>query len=145
MTIVAAIDASPAAQLVLEAAIRQARTSGARLEVVHVFQRLSTVYSVEDVYMSEDEKLAEAERKHVWEGASETLEGSGIEWARIDLEGYPPDVIVDHTEHVGADLIVMGNRGRGGLSSLLLGSTSRAVLHDAPCDVLVVNTKPDED
>lgn len=38
----------------------------------------------------------------------------------------------------GADLIVVGRRGRRGLTEALLGSVSNHVLHHAPCSVLVI-------
>ena len=38
----------------------------------------------------------------------------------------------------GADLIVVGRRGRTGLVEALLGSVSNHVVHNAPCSVLVI-------
>ncbi len=56
---------------------------------------------------------------------------------RVDLNGYPADALVEYAGGVGADLIVVGSRGRGELAALLLGSTSHRILHLATCDVLV--------
>lgn len=144
MKIVAAIDASPAARPILERALEHARLAGAELHVAHVFQPPSSVYSMEGIYIIEDERFEEAERKLVWDDANQMLKDAPIEWVRADLHGYPATAIVEYATEIGADLIVLGTRGRGGFSSLVLGSTSHGVIHDAPCDVLVVRTKPEE-
>lgn len=50
--------------------------------------------------------------------------------------GDPARVLLDQAKD--ADVLVVGSRGRGGFSGLLLGSISQRVVHDAPCPVAVV-------
>lgn len=50
--------------------------------------------------------------------------------------GEPADVVLSEAQ--GASMVVMGTRGRGGFTGLLLGSVSRKVLHMAPCPVVVL-------
>jgi nucleotide-binding universal stress UspA family protein len=70
--------------------------------------------------------------------ASQTLREAGLE-ARERLEtGIAGTTICRVAEEDGFDLVVLGSRGHGELKSLLLGSTSDAVLHGAHCAVLVV-------
>ena len=52
------------------------------------------------------------------------------------VEGGPADVLV--AAAADADLLVVGNQGRGNLASALLGSTSAEVADAAPCPVVVV-------
>lgn len=54
------------------------------------------------------------------------------------ITGVPAEVIVADIERTGADLVVVGARGTGGVARLLLGSVSEAVLIHAPCPVLIV-------
>jgi nucleotide-binding universal stress UspA family protein len=53
------------------------------------------------------------------------------------IEGSPAESILDVCNTRHSDLIVMGSRGLGRLSGLLLGSTSQKVVSHAPCPVLI--------
>jgi nucleotide-binding universal stress UspA family protein len=50
-------------------------------------------------------------------------------------EGPAAQVLLDETQ--GADLLVVGSRGLGGFSGLLLGSVSQQCVHHATCPVLI--------
>ena len=56
----------------------------------------------------------------------------------VVLRGRPATAILDEADQFGADVIVMGSRGRGELASLLLGSVSSEVTDHAACPVLIV-------
>lgn len=139
-TVVAAIDSSPTARHVVARAVEQARYTSSSLDVVHVFHPPTAIYTMAGTYVFDEEQMADAERDAVWENVTADLDASGIEWTRVDLRGYPPSVIAEYADEVDAGLIVVGTRGRGGISSLVLGSTSRGLIHDASCDVLVVKS-----
>ena len=51
--------------------------------------------------------------------------------------GVPVETILHEAKTVNADLLMMGSRGRHGLSRMVLGSVAHAVLHHAPFPVLV--------
>lgn len=76
-----------------------------------------------------EEILAEARSRAGSQGRDvETLLG----------QGAPTAVILDAVRAVGPQLLVVGTRGAGPVERLLLGSVSSALVHHAPCDVLVV-------
>jgi nucleotide-binding universal stress UspA family protein len=58
----------------------------------------------------------------------------------VRLEGRPSTEIVEYSRSHDVDLIVTGSRGAGFLDRLLMGSTSRGLVRDVPCAVLVVRT-----
>ncbi|WP_432989325.1 universal stress protein [Dactylosporangium sp. CA-233914] len=71
----------------------------------------------------------------------ESVAGWAEKYPDVDLRtavvrGRPAAVLTELS--AGAELLVVGSRGRGGFAGLLLGSVSRAVIHHAACPVAVV-------
>jgi nucleotide-binding universal stress UspA family protein len=58
--------------------------------------------------------------------------------AAVVKEGDPAQEIIKYSSDLGADLIVMGNRGLGTFNKLLLGSVSQQVITHSKCSVLIV-------
>ncbi|WP_265584010.1 universal stress protein [Streptomyces chromofuscus] len=59
-----------------------------------------------------------------------------VEVRHTVVRGHPVRVLSDAAQW--AVLLVVGSRGLGGFSGLLLGSVSQGLLHHAPCPVAVV-------
>jgi nucleotide-binding universal stress UspA family protein len=57
------------------------------------------------------------------------------------VQNGPAEALLAAAE--GADLLVVGNRGRGNLAAALLGSTSAKVADSAPCPVVIVRAQPE--
>lgn len=84
----------------------------------------------------------EAERRAALEGelasAAELLRGRVHLVERHVMTGAPAEAVVRGAQRQGSDLIVVGARGLGAVTRLLLGSVSESVLRHAGCPVLVV-------
>jgi nucleotide-binding universal stress UspA family protein len=68
-----------------------------------------------------------------------SIEKEGVQASYHPAVGDPADAIVRVADQVGADLIVVGNRGMKGVRRVL-GSVPNSVAHQANCSVLIVDT-----
>lgn len=105
--------------------------------------RIVTAYDVIPMYLGEPNmQLVIDNRKGVSEQVvNDTINAVGEVPSEIHveiLEGDPAEAIIDVASTRKSDLIVMGSRGLGRLTGLLLGSTSQKVVAHAPCPVLIV-------
>lgn len=141
MTVIAGVDDSPVSGQVVAKAIEQARWRGADLHVVHVMH-IPLVYTEVAIDWAE---VAEAQRTAVWDRLDPMLTSADVPIVRVDLDGYPPDTLVEYAGEHEASLLVVGTRGRGDLASLILGSTSHRAIHLADCDILVVKAKSEDE
>lgn len=64
----------------------------------------------------------------------------GIDAQTMRASGDAADAILDTAEKVGADLIVVGNKGMTGAKRFLLGSVPNKISHHSRCNVLIVKT-----
>lgn len=71
------------------------------------------------------------------EDATARIEALGYQARGRAVLGMPVEMILHEASTVRADLILMGSRGRKGVTRFVLGSVSHAVLHQMPCPVLV--------
>lgn len=88
-----------------------------------------------------DTALREQALSHLTE-AEETIArhfpGSDLDISTAVLNGSAGKAIVEDAQDWGADLIVVGSHGYGFWNRVLVGSVSLAVVHHAPCSVLIV-------
>jgi nucleotide-binding universal stress UspA family protein len=70
------------------------------------------------------------------EGVAERLCAIGYKAHGVALLGTPSTMILQEATTLRSDLILMGTRGRQGITRFVLGSVSHAVLHKMPCPVL---------
>jgi nucleotide-binding universal stress UspA family protein len=70
--------------------------------------------------------------------AAELARAHGVPISFEVVAGNPADEIASYADRVDADLIVVGSRGRGRVTSALLGSVSHGVLNGANRPLLVV-------
>lgn len=138
MKIVVGVDESPQSLEATRRACRLAELVGGEVHAVFVSHVPATVLAAMSGLPSIGDDFADAQRENVWNEVGPLLDACEQHVERVDLEGYPPDVLVEYGEEIGADLIVVGSRGRGDLASLVLGSTSHRVANHAGCDVLIV-------
>ena len=120
-----ATDGSAHSEAAAEAAGRVARHAGLPIHVV------SVVTSSHN-----EERRSEADRAVA--SAVARLTGLELQVEGQVAEGRPDDAIIKTAESLGADLIVVGSKGRTGLAKILLGSVAERVIGHAACPVLVV-------
>lgn len=141
LPIIVGVDGSPESKVAVDWAARDAALRGAALKLVHVLVP-PAVMTFPEVPMppgylqwQEDEgrKLLEAARETV----TEAVRGASVEVSTDMLSG--PSVPVLAEESAGAQMIVVGSRGRGALARGLLGSISTGLAHRAHCPVAIIH------
>lgn len=141
--IIVGVDGSDHSQRALEWAMKEAAMRHAPLTVLTVHPAIvgyfgGVVTSAGDLELTEQTQAAvkvEADR------ALAGLDGPHPESVTVKaVHGFPVEELVNVSK--GADIVVLGSRGVGGFSRMLMGSTAGQVVQHAHCPVLIV---PPED
>ena len=136
--IVVGVNRSPQAERALEHAILQANAWGAELTAVTgVPVGNSGMLAWLPSNIDREQVLADIGAGMDVLVDKYEAQNPGLRIRRIVLDGTGAELLTEFS--TASDLVVLGSRGRGGFTGLLLGSTSQAVLHHAACPVLVVN------
>jgi nucleotide-binding universal stress UspA family protein len=142
------VDFSARSRAALRYAVELARQTGAEIVLLHVVPPPSGIQTRIDAYVGLPLPRVPA---HVLDDARARLETLRTS---IDHEGVcigsqvevgdPAASIVQVATDGTHDLIVVGTRGRAGLSDLLLGSVAKRLLSCAPCPVVTLraNSEP---
>ena len=139
-TIVVGVDGSKEAGLALRWAAHEARLLAAELTVVHIWQPLDFAVpagplSVPAISFGSDlEKDAAQVLENALAETADDVEGIDVDTRLLD--GSVAGSLVEVAR--GAELLVVGSRGRGGVRGLLLGSVSQQCAHHTTCPLVVV-------
>ena len=128
-------DNSPTAKRAIEAAVEIVLFSGGQLHLVTAFNFKKVGASSPDSGVFTNEGDANAALQVL----SFIPKNKGVEPILHLVAGEPAQAIVDTADKVGADLIVVGNRGMKG-ARRVLGSVPNSVAHGANCSVAIIDT-----
>jgi nucleotide-binding universal stress UspA family protein len=140
-------DFSPDSDLAFQHALSLAQEFEASLHLVHVIEP-----SVYKDLSKPDNTIGEEIQQGLHDRLTEKLIGMVPEEARNwctpttrILEGQPYEELGRYAKTEDMDMIVLGVRGHGLVKTLFLGSTTDRVVRQAPCPVLSVSTRAQND
>jgi nucleotide-binding universal stress UspA family protein len=139
--IVVATDLSDPSLPALAAAAAESLRAGCPVTALHCIESPVSVAGPEHgmaMAATLPREVLDEVRRHAQKGLADAVAQVGLTGDQRILEGSPVVDIIETAKTLDADLVVIGTRGRTGLSRVVLGSVAEAVVRDAPCSVLAV-------
>jgi nucleotide-binding universal stress UspA family protein len=138
-TIVVGIDGSEQSNQALRWAVEEARLRGANIRAVHAWMPPATTLMPGPApgfdLAAAQPGLQEASTRLVRAMVEEVAGDAEVSVEPVAIEGPAVQVLAEEARD--AEMLVVGSRGRGGFTGLLLGSVSQALAHHSPCPVLI--------
>ena len=141
MKLLIATDGSGPACDAVAFGLELAATQGAEVSVVHVVPAVHVLPAAGFGLPVAQPRLPSVHDRLALDEVTALASGAGVTVSADLLTGDPVDEIVAHADSMDADLIVVGSRGHGAIASMVLGSVSQGVLHEARRPVLVVRPR----
>lgn len=138
--IVVGVDGSQGSEDALRWAAKQAQLTGAEVHAVIAWQTPSSYgyyvdYSDADAAADAEKTLEQVISKSLGIPPSAPV-------TSIAAKGQPAEVLIEASR--SADLLVVGSRGRGAFTGMLLGSVSQHCVQNAVCPIVVVPSSADD-
>jgi len=136
--IVVGVDGSPSSSAALAWAVRQAALTGAAVEAVSAWHAPAMSGAAPfGPGVLNDWDYGEWAASALAHAIEQTVDPAGpVRVSATVREGNAAQVLLEAAN--GAELLVVGSRGHGGLAEALLGSVGQACVHHAPCPVVIV-------
>lgn len=137
--VVVGIDGSEENMAAIDVAFAEASMRGAQLIAAHAWSDVALPKALRSDHGLPWQNLVTAEEARL----SESLAGWSEKYPEVEIRrAVVQDRPVRYLTEISAaaSLVVVGSRGRGGFTGMLLGSTSRALLHTCQCPMMTVPT-----
>ena len=145
-SIVVGTDGSETAAAAVRHASKLAGISGAALHIVGAIKVPAQAFAGSEggallgaIAGPEFEAEARAEVEAILQKAEKAAADEGVQAETHFVLGEPAEALMETARGVGADLIVVGNRGMKGVGRVL-GSVPNKISHQSPCHLLIVHT-----
>lgn len=138
--IVVGVDGSPSANAATEWAAQEADLRQAKLELVHAWNYPNLGYGGYVAVLEDFEKDAGAVLEEVATAVKKAH--PQLELISSLVQGPTAQSIIEKAKE--ADMVVVGSRGKGGFTGLLLGSVGQQLVHHCPAPVVIIHLPASE-
>lgn len=132
------VDGSDAANHALQYGFRMAETHGAFLYVLAVADVGEAAYPLMHVNLNRNGFSSVKEKAEAFMNTLKTKMPADAKWEPVIRVGIPGNVITSMVEDEDIDLVIMGNSGKGSISSFIMGSVSQYVIHHVKVPVMII-------
>jgi nucleotide-binding universal stress UspA family protein len=137
-SIVVGVDSSDGARRALEWAVAEARHHGSKVVAVHTWNVPIAPVGPGVAAVSFNTDDFKNAGQQAFDAAMQGVSTEGVEVEQRLVEGSPANALMDTAREERADLLVVGTRGHGGFTGMLLGSVSSALAHHSPVPLVIV-------